>query len=917
MHRRSLPRPLSALPRSLRRAVPVVVGLLTFAVSAVAAAGEGRILLKLNSDPCPEREQQLLCELPAGSHLSQALPQAQRVPGMERILRLELPSAADVAPLVARLSRHPLVEWAECAPLRHTDLLPNDSRYSELWAPAAVSAPAAWDLATPGTHDVILADVDTGVELAHPDLAAALWTNTAEASGTTGVDDDGNGYVDDIHGYDLRADDDDPNPDPGDTSHGTHTAGTAACVTNNGAGVSCLAWNAAQLMAVRAGHGTLVSHGVEGLWYAALSGARIANCSWGGDSYSYYEHEVIRAVRELGLLVVAAAGNNGSSREHYPGAYPEVLCVASLDADNHKLSSSQYGGWVDLAAPGSSILSTVIGGSYGYKTGTSMAAPQVASLAALVLHQHPAYSVDQLREHITFTCNDLGSTNPSYAEDLGRGMINAQRALAESPCALVLAETSFDDANGDGIADPGEELEMQIRLNAVLGDFSSIQLSLSLPEGGGTVLDGTAQFTSVTQGNSVINSDALRLRLDEGLENGSRVKLRLLITANNGFSHRQFDWLVVSPVYVTHDNGQLQCSLSGQGSLGYHDFATNSQVGSGLIWPSGASEHLYHGSLMVACANGLVADNAEYLSGIGGDFVAGTPSITMQENGDTQTGNAGFDDSNMEIPLGLHVDQRSWTFSGTNEADLLLVEYTLLNTGSASISALRPGLWMDFDINGDWGDDTAGWISSAGCGWQTDASGAYLGICLLTDVVAGFRVCHWDEWQAGGLSDSEKLSYMSSGFSQTSCDTPDDLQLLLSAPAHDLAAGELRVVAFGILGANSTAGLEQGASVARSRYIALDAGDSAHIQPDLWNLSLYPNPCNPATMATLRLSRPGMVQWRLFDLRGACLECQTPGRLVPGVYQFPVDLSGRASGQYFVEFQLDHERVIRRVQLIK
>ena len=763
----------------------------------------------------------------------------------------------------------------------------------------------------------MLADIDTGVELTHPDLAAALWTNAAEANGSAGVDDDGNGYVDDIHGYDVRADDADPNPDVGDTSHGTHTAGTAACVTDNAAGVACLAWNAASLMAVRAGHGTQVSHGVEGLWYAALSGAKVANCSWGGDSYSYYEHEVIRAVADLGMLVVASAGNNGSSREHYPGAYPEVLCVASIDEQFEKLGSSQYGGWVDLAAPGSSIFSTVIGGGYGYKSGTSMATPQVASLAALVLAAHPEYDPNQLREHITFTCDNLSTQNPGFAEDLGRGCVNVSRAVSENPRALVLGDLSFSDSGGDGIADPGEVLELHVSLDAVLGSFSSIQLSLSLPEGGGSVLDGSAQYPALAQGESAPNSDALRLSINEGLENGSRVKLRLQINAAGGFEHLQFDWVLISPVFVTHDNGELQCSLSGQGSLGYHDFATNSQMGSGLIWPQGGGEHLYHGSLMVASSIGRVADNAEYLTGTEADFVAGQPGISLQENGDAQIGSASFSDANMDVPLGLQVDQRSWSHADGEDAHILLVEYRLLNSGTSSIPALRPGLWMDYDVNGDWGDDTAGWLSDVECGWQSDSEGGYLGLCLLNETAAAFRVCHWDEWQAGGLSDSEKLSYLSSAFTQIACDTPDDLQILLAGAPEDLSPGEQRVVAFGVLAAADLGTLTQRAQRARSLYTTLDVGEPAHTQVQEWSVSLHPNPCNPLTVANLHLPRSGKVAWRLFDLRGACCQQQEIGLLSAGKHRLSVDLSGCASGLYFVEFQLDHEFVIQRVQLIK
>jgi subtilisin family serine protease len=262
-----------------------------------------------------------------------------------------------------------------------------DPRTAEQW-PLQGDAPMGIDSAWRQTTgaDVTVAIVDSGIDLGHPDLAPNLWTNPGEIPGN-GIDDDANGYVDDVHGFDFVDGDGTPQDANG---HGTHVAGIVGARGGNGIGVAGVAWRA-RLMAVRVldgqARGTTAAV-AQGIRYAVDNGARIVNLSLAGPTSTPDLEEAVRYAGAHGVLVVAAAGNDGrdlAASPTFPAGYGEdnVLGVAATARDGELSGVSDYGPGADLAAPGEEILSTALGGGYEWRTGTSMAAPEVAG--ALVL----------------------------------------------------------------------------------------------------------------------------------------------------------------------------------------------------------------------------------------------------------------------------------------------------------------------------------------------------------------------------------------------------------------------------------------------------------------------------------------------------------------------------------------------------
>lgn len=317
----------------------------------------------------------------------------------------------------------------------------------------------AWGLTT-GTPNVIVAVTDGGAQVDHPDLAANMWVNTGEIPGNN-IDDDNNGYVDDINGYGFGDDTGEIAP----SDHGTHTSGTIAAVTNNGIGVAGVAGGSGTGDGVRimscAAFGANANAGFELTYvYGADNGAVISQNSWGYTNAGDKEQVVLDAIdyfiAEAGIdvngnqtgpmrggIVIFAAGNDDADDEWYPGFYEPTLAVSGLNNKDKKAWYSNFGTWVDIAAPGGEtffandpqgVLSTVSNSGYGFSQGTSMACPHVSGVAALLVSKigGPGFTAAMLRERLIQRVTDIYSLNPNYAGKLGSGKVNAFAALSEN-----------------------------------------------------------------------------------------------------------------------------------------------------------------------------------------------------------------------------------------------------------------------------------------------------------------------------------------------------------------------------------------------------------------------------------------------------------------------------------------------------
>lgn len=322
--------------------------------------------------------------------------------------------------------------------------LPNDTQWAALYGMQKISAPNAWDITT-GSSNVTVAVIDTGIEYTHVDLVDNIAKNLGETPGN-GVDDDRNGYIDDYYGYDFINSDSNPLDDH---FHGTHCAGTIGAKGDNGKGVAGVSWNV-KLLPVkvldRYGSGSIASV-AAGMNYAAARGVKIMSMSLGTSSYSQTLEDAIISAKQKGVLIVAAAGNSSSNADYYP-LYPaassqdNVLSVAASNSSDGLAYFSNYGPTsVDLAAPGENIISTILGGQYGYASGTSMATPHVAGMAAMLLSVNPNLSYTQMKSHLISSVDPL----PAFAGKMvsgGRANLHKALLLAAPPATPTPAPTA-------------------------------------------------------------------------------------------------------------------------------------------------------------------------------------------------------------------------------------------------------------------------------------------------------------------------------------------------------------------------------------------------------------------------------------------------------------------------------------------
>ncbi len=399
---------------------------------------EGEVLIKFKPQASLMARNQIMADINA-----QVLRQFDRI--SVQVLSLD---GLTVEEAIKKYSDDPAVEFIEPNYKCFAYSVPNDPMFDTLWGmqntgqsggtpDADISAVDAWSVFT-GSQDVIVGVIDTGVDYNHEDLAANIWTNPGEIP-DNGLDDDGNGLVDDYHGYDYYNNDGDPLDDNG---HGSHCSGTIGGVGDNGVGVAGVNWHVS-IMAIkfldRYGYGD-TGNAIACVEYAVMMGANVLSNSWGGSGYSAAMEAAISDANDAGIIFVAAAGNdygnNNDLYPHYPSNYdvPNVVSVAATDNDDQLAYFSNIGPTtVDLAAPGVGIYSTVLNNGYAYYDGTSMATPHVSGAFALLLGRFPGLGVQEAKNLIFNSVDPLPQLDGLCVTG---GRLNVDRAIADPDTTL-------------------------------------------------------------------------------------------------------------------------------------------------------------------------------------------------------------------------------------------------------------------------------------------------------------------------------------------------------------------------------------------------------------------------------------------------------------------------------------------------
>jgi serine protease len=459
------------------------------------------------------------------------------MPDLSRIYMIQFPAEHNVLHVAEIFSQDPNVEYAEPIPIDYPADIPNDELYHLCQHLPQIMAPEAWDIfhGEDGPQ-VVIAIVDNGVDWKHTDLALNIWQNLGEdanGNGRTlefingewvfdpgdlnGIDDDGNGFVDDLIGWDMVLNKNNPNHNWGE-NHGTHCAGIAAGVTNNMDGISSISWNLKVMPLQVAQADGLFTEAYDGIIYAAENGADFISNSWSGSVYSQANQEVINYATELGSVILASAGNYNSLQKRYPASYAGALSIAAVSVNDVKTSYSSFGPAVDIAAPGGGteggILSTLPNNQYGRMSGTSMACPMVAGCFGLLKAYNPTWTAEQLITQVLGTADNIDTLNSNYIDLLGTGRVNAYRFMSEQnvqmpqKLKLEMIATSYVDANGNNINEPGElvTLNLQFRNYVPYVGENGVSVTLSSDDPDVTIITGTALVKIPPDGAFDINN---------------------------------------------------------------------------------------------------------------------------------------------------------------------------------------------------------------------------------------------------------------------------------------------------------------------------------------------------------------------------------------------------------------------------
>lgn len=782
---------------------------------------------------------------------SRQAPRAQPLSGIDLSLYYEvkITPGEDVEATINRLYATGYFEIVEPSYKYHQFYQPNDQSIASQYYLEKIKAFEAWDVSKAST-DVVIAIIDTGGDLNHPDIAPKLFVNENEIP-DNGVDDDGNGLIDDVYGWDFSGaqqaligtpdyvGDNDPSVvKGGGHSHGTMVGGAAAAATDNNIGIAGVGFNARLLFTKHFADDqpldatTYSSNLYLGMLYAAeIMTAnnvpyKIINCSFGGSGRSQIIQDLINFVTlDLGCLVVAAAGNHGTEEIHYPAGYENVISVASTDANDQKAGTSAYGTWIDISAPGVSIYTTSYNDIYSTVSGTSLASPITAGAAALVWTAFPDFTPQQVAEKLRVTADESVYSNnfSTYAKKLGKGRLNVFNALTKNFPSLRASNLRLQNQLGSSAVRPGQSGKLYFDINNILSPtspnvkvtatsssplvtFTSSEVYPGVIGHNGTVSIKQNPFTFTVANNVAINQ-----------------QVSITITYSDG-EYNDFEIVSINlnPSYIHLEENQISTTISSKGRIGYDGTGQTT----GLGFQFNGTPLLYEMGIILGNSSTNILNNVRGIIDYDQDF-SETGAINQVVPGERSTTEVFGQLSNSTVPASqtILIDYRSLVWREAPNNQFVIMEYKLKNPTASTITNYYMGLFADWDIAAG---DGANWNADWDMGYVFPKSEADLplaGIQVLTGNALGHAIENNQDVAGApfglydGYTDEEKFTSISTFRAEAGLsEEGEDVSHVVSSGPHTIGAGEVITIAFAIHAASNLDDLIASAEAAHILY---------------------------------------------------------------------------------------------------
>ncbi len=653
---------------------------------------------------------------------------------LSSIYTIVIPDNTKLEDKISELLALEYIEYAEPYYLPKPLYLPNDPEaqigglqtYLEV-----VKAYEAWEFEK-GNSDIVIGILDTGTDLTHEDLIDNIYYN--ENDTINGIDDDGDGYVDNYHGWDFGNNDNDPSADK--SGHGVSVAGVSSATTDNGKGIAGIGFRS-KFMPIKifTSEHNVFYQGYEAMIYAAEQGCDIINLSWGSPGlYSSFVQDIVNyIVNDLDVVIVAAAGNTNADLDFYPASYENVLSVGATSDDDQKASFATYSNFIDVMAPGLDY-TTKNGNNYGTSVGSSFSSPLVAGIAALVRSKYPELNAIQVMEKIRLATDDIYDIdgNGAYEEKMGRGRVNALKAVSPTnQPAIRMTNLSYNNVVGP-YAVAGDSVMFTMDFINILNATSNAIATLSSDSPYITIKNGAFTIGALSSMEVTNNNDApFSVFIDPSTPDNEVLTFRIGFDDVN-YNDYQYFKVLVNPTHLDLDNGKIKLTISSDGDLAYTN--SNLSIGSGFTYEG--NKILDHMGLALGTSSTQLVDNIveDLVSGRKAQDFNEISTLKFYSNSEAEIDvRSQFNDGSALYPINVMVDQKFLGSLDDQHNNFLIVEYRITNVSGSDMSDFFAGIYTDFDLK-NYSNNAANWDGVNEIGYIYDAlnNEQYAGMALIS-----------------------------------------------------------------------------------------------------------------------------------------------------------------------------------------